>query len=563
MAVRYRTATGNWSNAAQWDGGTLPTSADDCYCNGFTITLDQDVVVLSIQNGSLASPVIAAGGSVNITTITTSRTITANLFCNTTTNLLNLAATTGTLNIVGNGTRGNTGNGGAVLLLNNSAGCTVNWTGNIQSGVGGGNSNGVAVSTSFGNFFHTGTLTGTTFSICVYLNTSGARTISVGTVGPNGLYVSGGTGSGHSVTVANIDNTIAGFSTAQVCVAFGAGIISSATINTVGDILTGTSLACSFTQSSGSGLVRVNVNSGNGDIYWPSGAGAMINVNTGTGCAVEINCRDIYGFRVGSPNGHGVIALSGSVAQTLTINARDLIAPTVSGINASGTVINAGTVASVVLILNLSGSNGACGGTGNVTNIYGAVNQSLGTFYLNGIARGSSSTAGGANSAGFINMSTGTAFVTKAVSKDFPNAGITGAQFGTIQSNTNGFITIDNSEDGSGGWPASSGRHFVRAGSSGSVKMRESNLGVLKTFGANPTDYPAPVNVRDGTTYNSGTQTGTLKVPPVGSVAVGVPTDNTVGTAVINAATPADIAAAVATLQSSITSATALIPALV
>jgi len=562
MAVRYRTATGNWSNAAQWNGGTLPTSADDCYCNGFTITLDQDVTVLSIQNGSLASPVIAAGGSVSITTITTSRTITANLFCNTTTNLLNLAATTGTLNIVGNGTRGNTGNGGAVLLLNNSAGCTVNWTGNIQSGSGGGNSNGVIVSTSFGNFFHTGTLTGTTSSICVYLNTSGARTISVGTVGPNGLSVSGGTGAGHSVTVANINNTIAGFSTAQVCFAF-AGIISSATINTVGDILTGTCSACTFNQGSGSGLVIVNVNSGNGDIYWPSGTGAMINVSTGTGCAVEINCRDIYGFRVGSPYGHGVIALSGSVAQTLTINARDLIAATVSGNNFPGTVVNAGTTASVVLTLNLNGSSGACGGTGNTTNIYGAVNQSLGTFYLNGIARGSSSVAGGVNSSGFVNVSTGTAFVTKAISNDFPNAGVTGAQFGTIQLNTNGFITIDSSEDGSGGWPASSGRHFVRAGSSGSVKMRESNLGVLKTFGANPTDYPAPANVRDGTAYNSGAQTGTLKVPPVGAVAVGVPTDNTVGTAVINAATPADIAAAVATLQSSITSATALIPALV
>ena len=66
--------------------------------------------------------------------------------------------------------------------------------------------------------FHTGTLTGSTSSYCVYLNTSGARTISVGTVGPNGLNVSGGTGAGHSVTVANIDNTIAGFSTAQACV---------------------------------------------------------------------------------------------------------------------------------------------------------------------------------------------------------------------------------------------------------------------------------------------------------------------------------------------------------
>ena len=50
---------------------------------------------------------------------------------------------------------------------------------------------------------------------------------------------------------------------------------------------------------------------------------------------------------------------------------------------------------------------------GNITNSCGAVNQSLGTFYLNGIARGSPST-GGANSAGFINMSTGTAFVTQS-----------------------------------------------------------------------------------------------------------------------------------------------------
>ena len=60
MAVRYAVATGNWSNTATWDGGTLPTSADDVYSNGFTVTIDQDVAVLSIRN-TAQSPAVAGG----------------------------------------------------------------------------------------------------------------------------------------------------------------------------------------------------------------------------------------------------------------------------------------------------------------------------------------------------------------------------------------------------------------------------------------------------------------------------------------------------------------------
>ena len=48
------------------------------------------------------------------------------------------------------------------------------------------------------------------------------------------------------------------------------------------------------------------------------------------------------------------------------------------------------------------------------------------------------------------------------------------------------------------------------------------------------TDIPIVANVRDGIVYATGTLTGTLKVPPPSSVGVGVPTDNTVGTAVIS-----------------------------
>jgi hypothetical protein len=46
---------------------------------------------------------------------------------------------------------------------------------------------------------------------------------------------------------------------------------------------------------------------------------------------------------------------------------------------------------------------------------------------------------------------------------------------------------------------------------------------------------PATTDVRQGTTYGAGgSLTGTLEVPPASSVAVGVPVDNTVGTAIIS-----------------------------
>jgi hypothetical protein len=73
MAVRYAVATGNWSNTATWNGGTLPTSADDVYSNGFTVTIDQDVTVLSIRN-TAQSPAVSGGGYILSGTFTVSAT---------------------------------------------------------------------------------------------------------------------------------------------------------------------------------------------------------------------------------------------------------------------------------------------------------------------------------------------------------------------------------------------------------------------------------------------------------------------------------------------------------
>jgi hypothetical protein len=65
MANIKAVANGNWSDAATWDGGILPTSTDDVYSNNFTVTIDQNVTVLSLRN--TAATGITAGGKFLLT----------------------------------------------------------------------------------------------------------------------------------------------------------------------------------------------------------------------------------------------------------------------------------------------------------------------------------------------------------------------------------------------------------------------------------------------------------------------------------------------------------------
>ena len=60
MAIRYAVANGVWSATSTWNGGTLPTSADDVYSNTFTVTIDTSPTVLSINNAATTG--VTAGG---------------------------------------------------------------------------------------------------------------------------------------------------------------------------------------------------------------------------------------------------------------------------------------------------------------------------------------------------------------------------------------------------------------------------------------------------------------------------------------------------------------------
>jgi hypothetical protein len=136
MANRYAVATGNWSNTATWNGGTLPQAGDVVRPNAFTVTIDQDINVESLRNDA-SSPAVA-GGAFVITSATT-RTLNCHLKSigaggSTGSGLLLRLQSTGIVNIIGNITQ--TGNpvGSLVAGLSIEANSTVNHTGNATGG---------------------------------------------------------------------------------------------------------------------------------------------------------------------------------------------------------------------------------------------------------------------------------------------------------------------------------------------------------------------------------------------------------------------------------------------
>jgi hypothetical protein len=69
MAIRWAIANGNWNNTATWNsGGTLgiPTSADDVWANNFTVNMDVNATVISLNNtarSGIATPVMTSNNA--------------------------------------------------------------------------------------------------------------------------------------------------------------------------------------------------------------------------------------------------------------------------------------------------------------------------------------------------------------------------------------------------------------------------------------------------------------------------------------------------------------------
>jgi hypothetical protein len=162
--------------------------------------------------------------------------------------------------------------------------------------------------------------------------------------------------------------------------------------------------------------------------------------------------------------------------------------------------------------------------TGNVTGGSGPTAPGVGirnaacVVIINGTAIGGSSSDGfGAhnNSGGNLTVDTAVASTT--------TPGVSGG----------GTTVIKNAQFNSNGMTPIANRVLFDSTAPNSITVRRNNNTDL-TLVDSSIGNPIESDVRSGITYASGALTGTLNVPPASAVAVGVPVDNTNGTAMID-----------------------------
>ena len=198
----YTAASGNWSTAANWNGGTLPVAGDDVYADGKAVVIDQTVNV-----GSIRTTQRTGGTIVGTFTVSTAQSITctgAGIIANTGTNgAVIVSASTGTVTIISNIIGGSVVSSWGVYVTGNA---TVNVTGNVT---GGSNSSCIGLYvTSNGVVSVTGNVTGSTGITNAYgvFTQTGSPTINItGNVTAN---AAGGIGSNSAATAFNVVGTI-------------------------------------------------------------------------------------------------------------------------------------------------------------------------------------------------------------------------------------------------------------------------------------------------------------------------------------------------------------------
>jgi hypothetical protein len=437
MANIKAQANGNWSATATWAGGVVPVAGDAVWANNFTITLNQDINVTS----------------------------------------LNTTAVTGI-----------TFNGGST---SSNAGGVFN-AGNLVA-----------------NITFVDLTAGTTSALFVQSANSSLNITSTGNI--NG---------------SSVANTIVGISYSGS----GTCVINAANINS------GTTVGASGSGIGYSGAATSNVTI-TGNAYTRNASALQIG---GTGVSTFTGTLNFVAGAVSQ-------MLSINTTGTTTINA-DMITPSAFGLtmanitSSTGTINIVGTIQAnqsiqnVICVTNIGSATmnitGNC--TGGAIGSYAVNNNSTGIVNINGIVTGG--TLGGV---GAFNTSSGTLSVTRARGNGFGlgSAGITSAT-GISSNNVNSINIVRELEFGPLGM-SPIGQVPVRLlPSISNVAIFYTSTGGTKTLvdAAASADFPATSNVRSGTSYNVGNLTGTLAVPPVGSVALGVPVDATTGTAVLTAA---------------------------
>lgn len=315
MPDKWPLANGNWSNAANWNGGTKPVAGDDVYADGRTVTVDEDFSVATIRNTQRSGG--TAGGSFSFSS---GRNCTCDIITGSTTCVTSIS---GSVTINGNITGGTGTPAAGISVTNNGTVLTIN--GNVTGG--------------------SGTLSGSNNSSGILMSLSSAGAPS--TLNVNGNVTSGGGTGGYGIW---LQSTAGALPTAIITgtVSCGPGTNSirfeRGTLTVNGNVTATSNQAAIY--NSGQTFVSLVVN---GNVSGGSGTntrGILMDVSP-TG-AITINGNVIAGS---GSNCQGFILSSGT--SNCTVSIVEAIASTTSG------AVSNSSPSSIVQIKKLtSASNG-------------------------------------------------------------------------------------------------------------------------------------------------------------------------------------------------------------
>lgn len=307
---------------------------------------------------------------------------------------------------------------------------------------------------------------------------------------------------------------------------------SSGTLNINGNIVAGSVSSAQGASNLSSGILNIvgNVTGGVAqNTYGVSNTANGVITVTGVVTGGTINAS-AEGLR---NSGSGTVNITGSVLGTIAPAARNessgtinITGNTTGGSSTSGHGAQNQSTGTMTITGNVTG--------GSIAGVFGAFNGSTGTLTIVGSATGSSLSVGASNG------STGILNVTRAVGN--------GWGIGTVGINSN--VGVNSAAAGSqtrveefefgalGQSPVSGAVSTPDLTTNVCLVHRLSSTKKTLVDQAASANFPAVGNVRSGTTFNNGNLVGTLAVPLPSQVAVGIATDNTVGTAALS---PSDV----------------------
>lgn len=521
MAIRFAVSSTNWNTLSTWDNGAVPLPGDTVYPNGYSITIDTDINVASLNNNispvaipNIVTPAMTSNIAPTGTVISSNSSGTA-YYAFGQDNNQSLYWSSGVNNT---GWLGYTFTTPKIIkryiIKQGSVNASVPKTWTFEGSNDGFATAGVVLDTvaSFigaANNNYTGVLLANTTAYTSYrINITATQSPANPFIGELEMTESinatpvYGTFSAGSFTVPS---SLVGTRNIEFS---GAGIVSNSS-NTIMTLAHTSGNTVNFNISSGGYILNQNYQTGDRDL-------AVISIN-GTG-TLNFN-GDIWGSQTLAYNRTGAFYINANATVNIYGN---VYAPKGGAAAQTYFIVLAGTVSNSA-VLNITGNVGASGTYSNVWTIYA---QSLGTTNITGSLTSDLGVCYYSSVGSILNIPTGIVTVTNSNS----NPAI------VMVANTS-LLTINSpiiNKANVNAVCAAKMRFYLIANPYWVFQNTLNNDIILGYNSTGP--YPAEIDVRAGITYSSSpTRTGTCAVPLSQYVSQGVPIGATVGTAVLTA----------------------------